>query len=83
MHPEGETMGERFKRLREQARLTQDEAARRAGLPITTIRNWEQGRRIPRLDHAAAFARAIGCSVDALAGLAPPEPAPGKKGGKK
>ena len=34
--------------LRRRARLTQVEFARRLGVPIETIRNWEQGKRTPR-----------------------------------
>ena len=34
--------------LRRRARLTQQEFAARLGVPVETIRNWEQGKRIPR-----------------------------------
>ncbi|EAQ35537.1 transcriptional regulator, XRE family protein [Nitrobacter sp. Nb-311A] len=34
--------------LRRRARLTQVEFAARLGVPVETIRNWEQGKRIPR-----------------------------------
>lgn len=34
--------------LRQRARLTQAEFARKLGVPIETIRNWEQGKRTPR-----------------------------------
>ena len=34
--------------LRLRARLTQTEFAARLGMPVETIRNWEQGKRIPR-----------------------------------
>jgi putative transcriptional regulator len=34
--------------LRQRARLTQIEFAARLGVPVETIRNWEQGKRIPR-----------------------------------
>lgn len=34
--------------LRRRARLTQVEFAARLGVPVDTIRNWEQGKRIPR-----------------------------------
>ena len=53
--------------LRRRARLTQLEFAARLGVPVETIRNWEQGKRMPRgparallavIEHApeAAFA---------------------------
>ncbi len=34
--------------LRSRARLTQTEFAARLGVPVETIRNWEQGKRSPR-----------------------------------
>ena len=34
--------------LRRRARLTQLEFASRLGVPVETIRNWEQGKRMPR-----------------------------------
>ena len=34
--------------LRRRARLTQQQFAARLGVPVETIRNWEQGKRMPR-----------------------------------
>jgi putative transcriptional regulator len=34
--------------LRRRARLTQQEFAAKLGVPVDTIRNWEQGKRAPR-----------------------------------
>jgi len=34
--------------LRRRASLTQTEFASRLGVPVETIRNWEQGKRMPR-----------------------------------
>jgi putative transcriptional regulator len=34
--------------LRRRAQLTQIEFAARLGVPVETIRNWEQGKRLPR-----------------------------------
>ena len=34
--------------LRRRSRLTQLEFASRLGVPVETIRNWEQGKRMPR-----------------------------------
>ena len=34
--------------LRRRAQLTQQEFAARIGVPVETIRNWEQGKRAPR-----------------------------------
>lgn len=36
------------RRIRAQVRLTQAEFASRIGVPIETVRNWEQGKRSPR-----------------------------------
>ena len=36
------------RRIRSQTRLTQAEFAARIGVPIETLRNWEQGKRAPR-----------------------------------
>jgi putative transcriptional regulator len=34
--------------LRRRARLTQQQFAAKLGVPVETIRNWEQGKRAPR-----------------------------------
>ncbi len=44
--PEGGTLEVRD--LRRRAQLTQQEFAARLGVPVETIRNWEQGKRAPR-----------------------------------
>jgi putative transcriptional regulator len=36
------------RRVRAQVHLTQAEFATRIGVPIETVRNWEQGKRTPR-----------------------------------
>src|SRR5918995_3933808 len=36
------------RRVRAATRLTQIEFAARLGVPVETIRNWEQGKRVPR-----------------------------------
>lgn len=62
-----ETMGGRLRRFRDKASMSQADLARAAGVPIGTIRNWEQDRRIPRLDTAYAIATALHISLDELA----------------
>jgi transcriptional regulator with XRE-family HTH domain len=57
-----------MKRLREAAGMSQPQAAAAAGVPVATLRNWEQGRRVPSLDAALRLARALGVSLDELAG---------------
>jgi DNA-binding XRE family transcriptional regulator len=75
----GETMGQRLRRLRQEAGFTQAQLAAAAGVPIGTLRNWEQGLRTPRLDTAAKVALALAVSIDALAGIE----TPGSEGIKK
>src|SRR5262245_32568467 len=63
----GETMGNRLKRLREAAGLSQPKLAKAACVPVGTLRNWEQDQRVPRLDTAFRVAKALGVSLDLLA----------------
>jgi len=77
-----ETMGERFQRLRLAAGLSQSQLARKAGVPVGTLKNWEQGKREPLLGAAAKVAVAMGVSLDVLAGLGP-EPPPAEPPGEK
>ena len=66
-----ETFGQRLQRLRQRAGYSQPQLASRADVPVGTIRGWEQGRRVPNLDVAARLAKALGVSLDELAGLTP------------
>ena len=75
MSPGGETMGERFQRLRQAAKMTQAEASERSGIPLPTIRGWEQDKRLPRIDHAMRLARCYGIGLDELTGMNEPPPA--------
>jgi transcriptional regulator with XRE-family HTH domain len=74
-------MGSTLKALRERAGLTQAQLAQRAGVPLGSVRSYEQAVRTPLLDTAARLAVALGVSIDVLAGLAE-APAPKRKGGK-
>ncbi|MGB6254496.1 MAG: helix-turn-helix domain-containing protein [Bradyrhizobium sp.] len=51
--------------LRRRARLTQLEFASRLGVPVETIRNWEQGKRMPR-GPARALLAVIARAPDAV-----------------
>ncbi len=51
--------------LRQRARLTQIEFAARLGVPVETIRNWEQGKRSPR-GPARALLTVIARAPDAV-----------------
>lgn len=60
--------------LRMRAKLTQAEFANRLGVPLETIRNWEQGKRMPRGPARAllaVIAHAPETVFAALAGRAP------------
>jgi putative transcriptional regulator len=46
--PSAEAPRPEVRDLRRRARLTQQEFAARLGVPVETIRNWEQGKRMPR-----------------------------------
>jgi putative transcriptional regulator len=47
-NPAGETSSLAVRDLRRRACLTQMEFAAKLGVPVETIRNWEQGKRAPR-----------------------------------
>ena len=61
--------------LRRRARLTQLEFAARLGVPVETIRNWEQGKRAPRGPARALLAVFAHSPQTVFAALAT-EPAP-------
>ena len=61
--------------LRRRARLTQLEFAARLGVPVETIRNWEQGKRAPRGPARALLAVFAHSPETVFAALAT-EPAP-------
>ena len=58
--------------LRRRARLTQQEFAARLGVPVETIRNWEQGKRIPRGPARALLAVIAHAPETVFAALARP-----------
>ena len=57
--------------LRQRARLTQLEFAARLGVPVETIRNWEQGKRMPRGPARALLAVIAHAPETVFAALAP------------
>jgi putative transcriptional regulator len=59
--------------LRRRARLTQIEFAARLGVPVETIRNWEQGKRMPRGPARALLAVISHAPETVFAALAPGE----------
>jgi len=74
-------MGHRLKKLREEKGLSQAKLAAASGVPVGTLRCWEYGRRTPLLDAALLVAKALGVSLDELAGR--DEPPPMKKRKKR
>jgi transcriptional regulator with XRE-family HTH domain len=55
-----------FKRLREQAGLTQAGLAAKLKISLRTIQNWEQGHREPDLEALRVLAGVFGVSLDEL-----------------
>jgi DNA-binding XRE family transcriptional regulator len=64
-----ETFGERLNRLRNAAGFSQNTLAIAAGVPAGTLRNLEYDRRGPLLETAKLLARALGVTLDELAGV--------------
>ncbi len=56
-----------LRNLRQQAGLTQQALADRAGLPVGSVRNHEQGYRVPSWASVVRLARALGVPTDAFA----------------
>ena len=66
-----ETLGQRMKRLRKEAGLTQEGLAEATGLALPNVRNWEQGYRVPNVFALYGIARAVGRPMeDFLQGVA-------------
>jgi putative transcriptional regulator len=61
--------------LRRRAQLTQIEFAARLGVPVETIRNWEQGKRVPR-GPARALLAVIAHSPETVFAALATEPEP-------
>jgi putative transcriptional regulator len=73
--PSGETEAGYARRVRAATKLTQADFAASIGVPIETIRNWEQGKRSPR-GPARALLKLIEQAPDLVfATLAPGRPA--------
>jgi transcriptional regulator with XRE-family HTH domain len=57
----------KLKDLRKAKGLTQVALAKASGMPVSTIRDYEQGKREPLFSNAHKIARGLGVSMDALA----------------
>jgi transcriptional regulator with XRE-family HTH domain len=69
-------MGIRLKRLREAAGLTQARLALDVGVSMRALQNWEAGKRSFDFELGVSLARALGCTLDQLAGLEEASPKP-------
>jgi transcriptional regulator with XRE-family HTH domain len=79
-----ETIGMRLKRLRKAADMTQAGLALAAGVPLGSLRNWEQSRSRLPADKAVALAAALGVDIgEIVGGDKPPAKGRRKKGGSR
>ena len=60
------TFAERLRELREKAGLTQQQLADASGLPVGSLRNYEQGQREPYWQVVFRLADALGVSCEAF-----------------
>ena len=60
------TLGQRIRRLRKSARLSQDALARAAGIGRVTLVRLEKGEQTPRFKTLDAIAKALGVGVSEL-----------------
>ncbi len=61
------SFGQHMRALRGDAGLTRAELARGAGVPVSTLRNWENDRGFPHLAALRRLAEALGVPVERLA----------------
>lgn len=50
--------------------MTQEEVAERAGVTRRQYNRYEMGKSVPNADNLIAIARALGCTIDYLFGMA-------------
>src|SRR5262245_55679512 len=66
------TFAEKLKELRQARGLTQPALAAATGIPVATIRDYEQGKRDPLFSNAQKLARGLGVSLDVFPSPAEP-----------
>ena len=69
MEYSNETLARALRVERAKKGWSQEDLARESGVAVNTIARYESGRNMPSLNVAAKMARALGCSIDELAGL--------------
>lgn len=52
-----------IKSEREQQGTTQPEIAKKYGVSLSTVRNWENGQTVPSIDHALRIAEVLGVDI--------------------
>ena len=73
------TFGEKLKELRRRKGMTQASLAESSTIPLGTIRDYEQGKRNPKLYNAQKLAHALGVSLEAFPRALEPVPSPTQK----
>jgi transcriptional regulator with XRE-family HTH domain len=76
------TFGDKLKEARLALGWTQAALAEKSGIPLGTIREYEQNKREPLLSKAGRLARALKQPVEAFLEDKPAEVKPAKKKGK-
>jgi putative transcriptional regulator len=61
------SFGRHLRALRDEAGLSRAALARRAGVPVSTLRNWEHDRGFPGVAAGVRLAGALGVPVERLA----------------
>ena len=61
-----EPIGQRISRIRKEKGVTQAELAKKCGISMQQISEWERGYRNPKISNAEKIARALGVSVNEL-----------------
>ena len=59
----------RIREVRRSKEITQIELARQVGVAQASLSEWESGKTKPTLDSFIKLGKALGCSLDYLAGL--------------
>lgn len=68
-------LSDELKRLKEESGLTSRQIADKSGVPESTVIKMINGSTVdPSLSAAAAVIKTLGGSIDAIVGIAPPEP---------